>query len=69
MDNYFQNIFKKISGSQEDNHFLSFGCHHSFSGHRGHEDTHILLPWRGQGRYWVGPALSKERGEPVLGLK
>ena len=44
MDNYFQNIFSKISGSQEDNHILIFGCPHSIFGRRGHEDTQILLP-------------------------
>ena len=44
MDNYFQNIFPKISGSQEDNQISIFGCPHSFFGHRGHEDTQILLP-------------------------
>ena len=44
MDNYFQNIFPKISGSQEDNKISIFGCSHSFSGRRGHEDTRILLP-------------------------
>ena len=26
MDNYFQNIFPKISGSQEDNQISNFGC-------------------------------------------
>ena len=41
---YFQNIFQKISGSQEDNQISIFGCPHSFFGHRGHEDTQILLP-------------------------
>ena len=25
---------------------IIFGCHHSFFGRRGHEDTRILLPWR-----------------------
>ena len=45
MDNYFQNIFPKISGSQEDNQISIFGCPHSFFGRRGHEDTRILLPW------------------------
>ena len=45
MDNYFQNISPKISGSQEDNQISNFGCPHSFFGRRGHEDTHILLPW------------------------
>ena len=45
MDNYFQYIFSKISGSQEDNQRSIFGCHHSFFGRRGHEDTQILLPW------------------------
>ena len=65
MDNYFQNISQKISGSQEDNHFLNFGCPRSFSGRRGHEDTRTLPPWCGQGRYWVGPALSEERGASV----
>ena len=44
MDNYFQNIFPKTSGSQEDNQISIFGCPHSFFGHRGHEDTRILLP-------------------------
>ena len=44
MDNYFQNIFPKISGSQEDNQISNFGCPHSFFGRRGHEDTRILLP-------------------------
>ena len=28
MDNYFQNIFPKISGSQEDNQISIFGCPH-----------------------------------------
>ena len=45
MDNYFQNIFPKIFGSQEDNQISIFGCPHSFFGRRGHEDTRILLPW------------------------
>ena len=45
MDNYFQNISPKISGSQEDNQISNFGCPHSFFGRRGHEDTQILLPW------------------------
>ena len=45
MDNYFQNIFPKISGSQEDNQISIFDCPHSFLGRRGHEDTQILLPW------------------------
>ena len=44
MDNYFQNIFPKISGSQEDNQISIFGCPHSFFGCRGHKDTRILLP-------------------------
>ena len=44
MDNYFQNIFPKISGSQEDNQISNFGCPHSSFGRRGHEDTRILLP-------------------------
>ena len=43
-ENYFQNIFPKISGSQEDNQISIFGCPHSFFGRRGHEDTRILLP-------------------------
>ena len=38
-------IFPKISGSQEDNQILIFGCPHSFYGCGGHEDTRILLPW------------------------
>ena len=44
--NYFQNIFPKISGSQEDKQISIFGCPHSFFGRRGHEDTRILLPWK-----------------------
>ena len=44
MDNYFQNIFPKISGSQEDNQISNFSCPHSSFGGRGHEDTRILLP-------------------------
>ena len=44
MYNYFQNIFPKISGSQEDNQISIFGCPHSFFGRRGHEDARILLP-------------------------
>ena len=44
MDNYFQNIFPKISGSQEDKQISIFGCPHSIFGSRGHEDTRILLP-------------------------
>ena len=47
MDNYFPNISPKISGSQEDNQISIFGCPHSFSGRRGHEDTQILLPCGG----------------------
>ena len=46
MENYFQNIFPKISGSQEDNQISIFGCPHSFFGGLGHKDTRILLPWR-----------------------
>ena len=45
MENHFQNIFPKISGSQEDNQISIFGCPHSIFGRRGHEDTQILLPW------------------------
>ena len=44
LKNYFQIIFPKISGSQEDNQITIFGCPHSFFGRRGHEDTQILLP-------------------------
>ena len=44
IDNYFQNIFPKISGSQEENQISIFGCPHSNFGRQGHEDTHILLP-------------------------
>ena len=51
MDNYFQNIFPKISRSQEDNQISIFGCPHSFFGRRGHEDTQILLPWLGMTLY------------------
>ena len=36
MNNYFQNIFPKISGSQEDNQISIFGCPHSIFGPRGH---------------------------------
>ena len=36
MENYFQNIFPKISGSQEDNQISIFGCPHSFFGRQGH---------------------------------
>ena len=46
MDNYFQNIFPKVSGSQEDNQISIFGCPHSVFGRRGHKDTQILLPWQ-----------------------
>ena len=44
MDNYFQNIFPKISGSQEDNQISIFGCPHSFLGRRGHENTRFCYP-------------------------
>ena len=46
MENYFQNIFPKISGSQEDNQISIFGCPHSFFGRQGHKDTQLLLPWQ-----------------------
>ena len=44
MNNYFQNIFPKISGSQEDNKISIFGCPHSFSGRRGHANFATLWP-------------------------
>ena len=40
MDNHFQIIFPKISGSQEDNQI--FGCPHSFFGRRGHANFATL---------------------------
>ena len=41
-DNYFQNIFPKISGSQEDNQISIFSCPHSFFGRRGHANFATL---------------------------
>ena len=43
MDNYFQNISPKISGSQEDNQISIIGCPHSFYGRRGHANF-VTLP-------------------------
>ena len=42
MDKYSQNIFPKISGSQEDNQISIFGCPHSFFGCRGHANFATL---------------------------
>ena len=42
MDNYFQNIFPKIFGSQEDNQISNFGCPHSIFGRRGHANFATL---------------------------
>ena len=42
MDNYFQNISPKISGSREDNQNSIFGCPHSFFGRRGHANFATL---------------------------
>ena len=43
MENYFQNILPKISGSEDDHQISIFGCPQSFLGRRGHANFATLL--------------------------